>query len=488
MDESLSLIDKIEDADVESSLGKLRCLSLHGIQVWPLIRVRLIDKPAASTHLLRRVSLSQAIDFVRGGLQLAKALLCQKFSNTMKVRNTCVFFSHPECLARLDDQWYDRFCDPIAAVAERLGFKSEVMEYSPQMRWTRPTARARLDINCVLILAKMISIFLVYLCRYKSKSKILELEKLLRESGAGAWVSVQEVESLAAYVSCAQSLLALVLRPWRIRLGFVCTYYSSSSMAFILACRRLDISVYDIQHGVQGKGHVAYRAWRPIDGRLPNVLPHGFWCWDNASAVHLQRWCRLHGGPDVVVGGNVWNEFVLNSVIYVEDYACVKPDSITVLVTLQPLQEPLPKLLLDAMANTSSDVLWLVRLHPAMANAYADSLISKLKSIGCRNFRVVSDRDEPLPRQLVRTNLHVTVYSSVVIEAAALGVPSVVIDRRAVELYQDELNNGKVLLVRSAQELIACIASAKRVEPARRLTQLAQTAFLTILQNTPQLT
>jgi hypothetical protein len=403
--------------------------------------------------------------------------------NWPRQKRGCVFFSHPECLVQLNGKWNDRFCDPIGVVAEELGQPATVLEYSSRMEWIRPTAQPRLDVTLVLALAKGFSLVMVIISRYRGNAKLTELDNLLHESGVEKYVSVADVQRLAAYVVCAKKLLTMVMRPWRFRLGFVCTYYSSSAMAFVMACRNLGIPVYDIQHGVQGDAHVAYRSWRASDGRVPDALPDGFWCWDAASAEQLKRWCSPVVGPKVVIGGDVWTEYVLNSAIDVVNKVCDIAQRRTVMVSLQPVDNPLPDILLQAMAAAPADVLWLVRLHPVMTTAFANNLIIQLNDIGCKNFLIQGNTDEPLPRQLLRTDLHVTLYSSVVIEAATLGVYSVLLDPRAVRLFRDIVGDGKAVLVQSAQELLGCLAAAKRTEHRPILEKRIARALQVILED-----
>lgn len=456
MTECLFLIDRVETANELSPYGRLRGLSLYGIEVWPLIRVRLIDLPTSTTHSFRRVRLGQVFMLLQGGLELAWAMLSKTLDRPV-AQQGCVFFSHPECLAQLDDQWHDRFCDPIATVADSLGQQSTVLEYSAFMKWTKPSVRPRLDVTLLLVLAKLFSFPLVLFARCRRTAKVAELGQLLEYCGAQDYVSVVEVISLAAFVACARKFLIIAMWPWRFRLGFVCTYYSSSAMAFIMAARSLGIPVYDIQHGVQSEQHIAYRAWHNFDGRLPGSLPDGFWCWDNTSAAQLQRWCSHYDGPKVVVGGNVWFEYVLTST----HVAVVKPsDGVTVMVSLQPLPDPLPSILLQAMAGSPPEVFWLVRLHPAMSEVLVEKLKAKLIFAGCRNFHI--DGNEPLPLQLARTDLHVTAYSSVVIEASSVGVLSVLLDRRGLVIFRHAVVSGQAIYVKSARELLSLVAIANR--------------------------
>ena len=482
MSEYLSLIDRVETADAESSLGRLRTQKLHGIEVWPLVRVRLHDLPPAASQLSRGLSVGQVLLLIKGGMHLLWAMVYQTICGRSN-QGGCVFFSHPENMSKLNGQWHDRSCDPIGAEAERLNLSVSVMEYSTNLKWRLPTARPRLDTTLVLVVAKLVSLVLVFWYRFFHSAELTKLEKYLKESGAHKCVSQSEVHGLAAFVVCARGLLTIAMRPWRFRLGFVCTFYSSSGMAFVLACKQLGITVYDIQHGVQGEGHIAYRNWVAKNGHIPKVLPDGFWCWDLASSAQLKRWCCRPTGRHVITGGDVWTEYVLGSPLAELNKSVESDLRRTVLVSLQPVPKPLPDILLQAMAAGPADLLWVLRLHPVMTEAFAADLIEQIDKIGCKNYRIQGNCDEPLPIQLLRTDLHVTLYSSVVIEAAALGVFSVLLDPRAVGVFRDTVDSGQAALVETGQELLAYVAASKRINLSKRPVRLIATSLREILED-----
>jgi hypothetical protein len=475
--ENLSIIERVESADVDSPLHQLRELRIHGIEVWPLIRVRLIENiPPSNTHDLQQLSFGKVWFLIQSFFHVVSKMLLQAMNFSEKQKN-CVFFSHPECLAKLDGKYLDRFCDPIGGVAEQLGLSVTVLEYSSRMQWIRPTSRARLDLTLVLGFAKLVSLCQVKIFGFVHKAKLAELNLLLRLTGADGYVNSHEVQRLATFVWWARMLLTVVMRPWRFSLGFVCTYYSSSSMAFVMACRNLDVPVYDIQHGVQGDFHVAYRPWRVgEDGRLPEGLPTGFWCWDNISSEQIKRWFPFN--KRVVNGGDVWTEYVLNCGSGSRSKFSARIDQITVVVTLQPVREPLPAILIQAMVAASTNVFWILRLHPSMSITFADNLGEKLKNSGCQNFLIQGNEDEPLPRLLTQIDLHVTLYSSVVIEAAACGVKSVLLDPLGSALYNDVVKSGLAVLAESVDEILLLVVNAKRTDygyvPEKRIAKTVQ--------------
>jgi len=135
-----------------------------------------------------------------------------------------------------------------------------------------------------------------------------------------------------------------------------------------------------------------------------------------------------------------------------------------VLVSLQPLDEPLPGLLREAIARAPRDWLWLVRAHPHQRPGLA-RLRQRLSPLGEERVEIEEASRRPLFALLAASDHHVTCWSSVVYEALAFDVPSTVIDPAARALYARELAEGSF---RAADDAPALLASIARSEPPAR--------------------
>lgn len=461
------LFETIERVEGGSPLVRMR---LYGIEVWPVLRVRLVDPAGSATELIRNSVFAALPMLLRGFAGMLMEFVRMLLTRTR--RNGCVFFSHVACLAKLDGRWYDRYCDPIADRLEAREIHSTVFDYAPAMDSKTPVARERESVTLALMIVKMISLGVstIYACfrrhHLKSLAGVLYKENLPSE------IDVPTLNRLLAYIWCARVFFEFVLRVYRPRFAFVCTYYNSTSMAFVLACRRRAVTVFDIQHGVQGERHLAYRAWPSAGGRPYAAIPHGFWCWDEASANFLRSWGGFATGTfHAVVGGNVWLEFVLarqrlrNTAEGMGARAGteVVPCKV-VLVTLQPIEEPLGDVLVEAIQRCPDDVRWLIRMHPGMSSVVIEQIAARARAANPAVVCIQTDADESLPVMLAQVDLHVTEYSSVVIEAAACGVTSVVLSDRACELYRSYIDCGLAHWVRSSDELLRFVLAASRPE------------------------
>ena len=471
------LMDKIDRIEAE---GVLPRLGLNGIDVWPLLRVRLIQKTKRTDSLRIREIFSVCRILLNEIVQVVRDLLTLQFLRKSE-SPTVVFFSHPGCLAKYHRSWYDRYCDPIVDELLSHGMRSEILEYSASTVFKSPTALPRRSVNLPLIFAKVISWPIAMWTKFWRKAELDRIDSLIEEGGIAEFISAAELNKLSAFVLFAKWVLVMRLRLLRCKVGFVCCYYSSSAMAFVAACRTLGVPVYDIQHGVQGQEHVAYHQWVFPDDRSYETLPTGFWCWDNESANCLKQWCTEARGEKVVVGGNVWIEYLFNQ-LERDDPFYAPSARRRVLISLQPLAQPLRPLLITAIMDSAVDIEWVVRMHPVMTASQVDMIVATLKKVIDEGRLIVqSDEHTPLPLVLPTVSLHVTEFSSVVLESASIGLPSVEKNKKGLMLYRHLTPLGLVYYAGSSSELSRLMDICKPYSDMSPRSGLTESAVRQIL-------
>jgi len=202
------------------------------------------------------------------------------------------------------------------------------------------------------------------------------------------------------------------------------------------------VYVYDLQHGLIADSHPWYGKKERIDTPRRD-LPDGFLCWDEVSAATLYKWTPRKG-IKVKIIGNPWflrflytnpNDLLVQEVLSAERiYRNNRP---AIMVSLQwgmdhyykysafngVMADALEKVILE----TADYYNWLIRLHPVQIHgaekettqSYLMRTFGHLKTV---EFRMCSDL--PLPVVLQQVDLHITDNSSVVIEAAWVGIRS----------------------------------------------------------------
>lgn len=204
-------------------------------------------------------------------------------------------------------------------------------------------------------------------------------------------------------------------------------------------CSTMGIPCTDLQHGVQGPVHTAYGAWHGLPVGGCSSIPSSFWCWDEASAANIRSWAPA-GTHRPFVGGSPWLE--QQSLFSPEERRAA---GTTILFSLQSLERFIPPGLEKMIQDGPPDLVWVMRLHP---NArYQEDLIHRWASehgIGHR-LRVERPEEVPLGRSLRKAVLHVTQFSSVVREAAMLGIRSVALTPEASTMYPDLVGSGMLV-------------------------------------------
>ncbi len=305
-------------------------------------------------------------------------------------------------------------------------------------------------------------------------------------------ISARRMQAMATATLRLARLIEHRLRLERVRAVFVVSFYDVAGYAYCLAAARAGVMSIDVQHGMTGRYHMAYSQWPAA--RAPwRLLPHWFWTWTNADAALIEAWARP-GSHRAVCGGHpyldAWRDGSLSL-----DTAMTRllqalrertGARLPVLVTLQPhlVHEQALAPLLWAMARCKNAFWWL-RLHPMGLNDRA-ALEALLASKGIARFDIEAATVLPLPVALGQARAHATHSSSAFIEAAALGIPSVVWSAYGAELAEDAIAEGSTHPALDGPSLATLIDSgvAFTTSPASA-TIRGGDALRTILESCP---
>ena len=245
-------------------------------------------------------------------------------------------------------------------------------------------------------------------------------------------------------------------------------YYHHLGMGWALACRRAGVRSVDLQHGRLGPHHGAYTQLTaaPTDGY--HLMPDIIWCWGPKTKHDIEVGknvqCARHGG---LVGGNAWlHKWRYGDTSGLEprvagEFAQESARKRKILVSLQPLESPINAALLQAMQQLPTEWLWLMRLHPLRRHT-APEIEGILSDAGVKNFEIERSTSLPLFSLLKMANHHVTVFSSVVIEAAAFGIRTSLIGAEGRDIFEAQIKAGVCRYAPTAEELLDHIDEAKR--------------------------
>lgn len=296
----------------------------------------------------------------------------------------------------------------------------------------------------------------------KSIKNFSDLQQVIKNISG---VQIEETRFLeeARLVKAWQAYFTEILAEIRPRAVFLECYYYTIAMALIGACKKLEITTVDIQHGFYGNYHGLYTHWTKIPMNGYDLLPDNFWCWGQISKEHMEKWYdpkRVHHRP--IVGGNVritqWfeKEHLSTDKGIKSFYEELEQKEKNILVTLS--DEFVPEHVFDAMRHSPDNWLWLIRLRPvAYTNAKKNQVRAVLKQHGVYNFEIDHATSCRLYDLLKRSDHHVTLYSSVYYEALAFNVPTTIIHPLGLLCYEDEFKKGVLDYADTGELLLASI-------------------------------
>ena len=212
------------------------------------------------------------------------------------------------------------------------------------------------------------------------------------------------------------------------------------------AAKKMNIPIYDLQHGVINNDNVWYGE-KYRDSTPPEDLPDGFLCWDEQSVATIEKWGKKKGLNVLNVGNPWFSRFIT---IEPEDRLVHEAlghrtlpggDLPRILVSLQwdmrdyYQEKTFNGVIIDALEkailDTSEIYHWTLRLHPVQLRGEERERTLKYLTDtfgGEKSQEWLQMSQLPLPVVLQQTDLHITDLSTVVIEAAWMGVRSALLN------------------------------------------------------------
>lgn len=204
------------------------------------------------------------------------------------------------------------------------------------------------------------------------------------------------------------------------------------------AAQQLDIWLADIQHGVITQSHPYYGKSFILHKRAID-LPSHFILWDKNSDQVISEWKGEKNVKTSILG----NLALLEPVLYEKsDDLIDKQTQNFILISLQWGLERVPNTLqifhdyliskeLVKAIKSNPSYNWLIRLHPVQQKdeEFIYDALSRILPKEIIN-RSKLHESSKLLNILMQTKLHITYNSSVTIEAARFGIPTILLDDR----------------------------------------------------------
>lgn len=441
-----------------------------GIEIWPIYR--LTFSSMNDEAWLKTVLVRPRFDKTRKILQAVWAQLQGLRAGTDEYirHNTVSVFMLSDGTPTFQlpsGQWFETLCDPFGIEFKKSGLNSitAMRGYLYHLPKFSPTYLYQFGMEANRFVSRLTD----KPCNFVLP-RYAEWQEFVRITYGE--IRFPTVNDLAADISIIRSYAKSykkLLASWNCKLALATCYYNYRGMGLILACKELGIKTVDIQHGFQGDHHVAYSDFGKIPPEGYKLLPDIFWIWGAREEAVIRRWSDASNGAHrPLIGGNLFLQTCMD-----DDNPLVKqiaPEVEKIKIagkrhalytigaeTLEQMREILNAIKLSRARNFH----WWVRLHPGFP-LRRDEI---KRAFAREGITVEVDKPSVLPLYVLLRHADVllTRLSSTVIEAAHMGVPSVLAGEDSAIYFPEQTANRMAVEAILAQD----IASALEAQCAR---------------------
>jgi hypothetical protein len=460
---------------------------VDSVRVWPIARMHLYYGFFEHQYFANRpvrAGIVKAADLPRLGRRIGGSAWRYLRTSVTDFRNThhrnsphdAVFLNYNTYMTPLNGRWYSRVCDPFVEQLSARGMSSLML--TGGYEYATPRFTKSRFIQPHLVMHRLLGM-VGRRSGHNPPAMLREIEDYAKASGlfSESFALGAPVERHTRQIMGIARYFKRVLADVRPKVVFVTCWYATESMACVLACTELGIPTIDIQHGSQDF-HVAYDRWNRLPAAGYELLPTFFWCWSGSEASAIRHWAGKLPVHQPIVGGNPFLErWVAGHDETVRAYDGIltglkepAKGKVQILYTLNGSTKDEIKTIveiIEAVNRSGIESHFWIRLHPIALDQ--KGLVRRtLEEHGLRNVDVENATVLPLYAILRHMDVHITEFSSVVIEAQAFGVPSVT-GEQGVIWFPNQIATGWAVMARSLPEWVSGI----RLQLSRRKALVA---------------
>ena len=438
---------------------------INGILIWPILRIRIY---LTATNFYENLKPEGKAPKPNPVNRFVRSIISgTRFFVVHKKQVDYIFLEADSHRVNYKNQNIDRFFDFFIDEQEKAGKNSMMINYNNVHLSTKPYKGRRfiayeplLDLMKFIFKVKRVFKRRVHSFHLKGYNKFYEDELLTLEKQYGMRfnLGISDLNGLFELIAIETKLDNLIIKRLKPVYVFSLCYYSLRVMIFNQNAAKKGIATIELQHGPQTGHHAAYMRWTKVPKSGFQTMPKYFWCWEGDSVREINQWAVNTDYHLAFNGGHPWIEYFKG-----EQHAADPMEKPRILVTLQPTENVLPEFLVETIRISYVAYDWWIRLHPRQMSQQRE-IKKVLKNQGVLDLVNFNDAtQQPLPLVLRDSIIHITQYSGATIEAALLGIKTVVVDRLGESLFQKQIDEGKVtvLLEKDASQLLDLIAKEK---------------------------
>jgi hypothetical protein len=433
-----SLFDAIYRLEEKGNCTKIQ---YYGIHIWPIIRILF--------------SFEQIIrDYKSYDTKPLKSKKLPRDVNSDNLREigdqiVSIVFSHPNYQIPLGDHKVDRIMCNV--LHECIDSGQEIIEFNTIGNNDHSDTKYYFNYTYImkkfLMVLSLIASFVSFISFFNINKIIYSLLKNTDLNLFEKSKFILRTNAITHYIIFMSIYFYNVLKSVKsIKTMYTANFYSAESMALTIACKRLGVYTINMQHGNQSVVHPAFGDWKSMPLQGYEIIPSIFYCWDDISAASILAW-NNHNHITKVVGHPLakYKQYYFDYTSNTKNNKCK-----IILVTLHPRIGLAPQVILEAIRmSLKIDWSWIIRMHPRQKGEDVLKLYRE-----CSDNIIVHSPDEiNLYESLLKCDIHITGFSSCVLEAEHFNVETIFIDKLAASYYPDLIDNGNSVICESAEEL-----------------------------------
>jgi len=450
--------------------------TINGIHIWPVIRIRLfmnlaklyvLESPDYVTTPTFTNRIIKILETLKGLSKFIFAYLADYKKNKRPKKADIVFLSDGISFTKVNNDWYDRFCDPLIDYFKNKNLSCLLI--TPLHTYFIPRYRSSIFVQPYLDYIKIKSRFILKITHSwdEKLSNFFDFLNYLESKNLNIQnINLRLIRKEIIVIRLFTDFFKKLLEKSKPSLGFVVSYYGTGGYAFNLACREFGIHSIDIQHGVQGDLHLAYGSWCRVPKTGYELLPSFFWCWSDFEADAIRKWSgKVSKWHKPIVGGNPWlNQWLYGNSEFVKQYDQIilklkksyKGYKHIIFTQGGSIRSKYFENMLNVIKNSPDLWFWWIRIHPCELKIKPEvkRLLQDNKILNCN---VDYATDLPLYALLRHMDIHVTAFSTTVIEAEIFSIPSVITHPEGVRYFPNQMSSGWAMSAYTPEDIIAAI-------------------------------
>ena len=469
---------------------------INKIKIWPIIKNRIVRSLLIDKEIEGVTKPNSILHYVRNFFpSLFSYLRTITFDYKKNARIKKVDIVIRSCASDrtfLGEKYYDKICDPLIdeLINNNISHLAlEIPNKDGQYKYPRHNSSFLIFISAFIARIKILIKLKCYTKKNHVQShKYDELRISLKEK---YYVDIKSFSSYFRDISLIYEYYVIyrnILTKAMPKLGVVMNYYSADGMGFVLACKKFKIPSADIQHGLQGEFHSAYGEFSNIPKQGYDLLPSYFLVWSKKEETAINKWAnKTNFSHRAIIIGNLWlnmwrkndnSQIQKINNIFINKFPIIEK-KINIVITLQLYL--IPDLLLSVIRKSDCNIMWWIRLHPVFGRDYK-GVKNQLKNI--ENYNIIEATSFPINTLLLNADIHITEFSTSVVEAAYFNIPSIIISQKGIDNYSSYIERGIAKPAISAKEITKFIKILSKEKNEYKKEKVEKNSFISFIKDT----